>query len=1019
MAKEKVYEELEEVKVENEKLREDFISKAELCEHLKKVQNEQVTKIREASSKIEKLAQELLEKEEEITTVKRSNEELKCILNEKESAVKHLNVVNDKLRAEGDESNRKSEQENRRLVLALDEANEVNIDQEQKINVLKAEIEGLKMDLSVSKKKCLEAEKAAKNPRVLRETEDLLIKVEEEKSKVEDQLKWKKEQFKHLEEAHEKLRDRFKASKKEWEQEKSALLDEISSLQTRLDSEIRVKRDLQNRLQVCNQALSREETRRKYLEVEVSEFKTHYENIFSECQDAKSQLDCLNSERDNEVATLRHVLGTKESFYKEIEYRSGKLEQENQELLTSLKELQEARIQEAGSTSSLSKLKNKLRSVEQMHKDCSTNLRAKEAEWNSQREEMTRKLNDYSSQLQSKDAALKVLEMELEGCLSSAVQLKLQNEEISLMLLVLKSGMSEARLKLANVEAELGLHEKERVEELSILKQQLEMKDTALADAQKDIADERERTAILSRRVGTLDQLEDKHKLMEKELNRCKEMLEESSRCQLWLKEQALQAENDSKEKIREVYDALDAVNSELAEERENVASLLRRVESLDLIEGQRLLLQKELEKCKEMLEEAAKSQIQFKEQALQMENESREKLREVCDALETTKSELTEEQERTASLMIRVEFLDQIEERWLQTQAELKRYKEMLEEACRRQCQLEEQSVHMKNELGEKLQEVSDALETANIELVEEREKTASLMKRIESSDQLEEQLALKQKELDKYNELLESSRCQLLLEKQISWIHSDSERELKEARNALVKANSELSEKTREGHELEFELWIWESIADRLKAELEESQALRKELEASLLAQMDVEESIKKEKEDLVRITEEKDGRIVNLQQQMVSLVQKHTARELEEAANSAEDSVHQQTREHEAELEAKHMEMEALVDELKGENRNLLENNTKLSTDRENLLGFVTSLGDWISEFSGEDAKLMGILGRIVQSFDNCMSDIKGNDEVYDTLKENKKSLISSPAARKPDSLVEGRSPFRELN
>ncbi|PPD95111.1 hypothetical protein GOBAR_DD07883 [Gossypium barbadense] len=968
MAKEKVYEELGEVKVENEKLREDFISKAELCEHLKKVQNEQVKKIREASSKIEKLAQELLEKEEEITTVKRSNEELKCILNEKESAVKHLNVVNEKLRAERDERNRKSEQENRRLVLALDEANE---------------------------KKCLEAEKAAKNPRVLREREDLLIKVEEEKSKVEDQLKWKKEQFKHLEEAHEKLRDRFKASKKEWEQEKSALLDEISSLQTRLDSEIRVTRDLQNRLQVCNQALSREETRRKHLEVEVLEFKTHYENIFSECQDAKSQLDCLNSQRDNEVATLRHVLGTKESFYKEMEYRSGKLEQENQELLTSLKELREARIQEAGSSSSLSKLKNKLRSVEQMHKDCSTNLRAKEAEWNSQREEMTRKLNDYSSQLQSKDAALKVLEMELEGCLSSAVQLKLQNEEISVMLLVLKSGMSEARLKLANVEAELGLHEKERIEELSILKQQLEMKDTALADAQKDIADERERTAILSRRVDTLDQLEDKHQLMEKELNRCKEMLEESSRCQLWLKEQALQVENDSKEKIREVYDALDALNSELEEERENVASLLRRVESLDLIEGQRLLLQKELEKCKEMLEEAAKSQIQFKEQALQMENESREKLREVCDALETTKSELTEEQERTASLTIRVEFLDQIEERWLQTQAELKRYKEMLEEACRRQCQLEEQSVHMKNELGEKLKEVSDALETENIELAEEREKTASLMKRIESSDQLEEQLALKQKELDRYNELLESSRCQLLLEEQISRTDSDSERELKEVRNALVKANSELSEKTREGHELELELWIWESIAERLKAELEESQALRKELEASLLAQMDVEESIKKEKEDLVRITEEKDGRIVNLQQQMVSLVQEHTVRELEEAANSAEDSVHQQTREHEAELEAKHMEK--ALDEL----------------------GLKTTPSDWISEFAGEDAKLMGILGRIVQSFDNCISDMKGNDELYDTLKENKKSLISSPAARKPDSLVEERSPFRELN
>ncbi|KAK8566199.1 hypothetical protein V6N13_021273 [Hibiscus sabdariffa] len=1005
MGKEKVYEELEEVKVENEKLKADFISKVELCEHLKKVQSEQVAKIRESSLRIEKLEQQLLEKEEEIASVKRSNEDLKCSLNEKESIVKHLNAANDKLRAERDEKNRDSEQEIRRLVLALDEANELSIDQEQKINVLNAEIEGLKGDLSVSKKKYLEAEKGAKNPRELRERDDLLAQVEEEKRKVDDQLKWKKEQFKHLEEAHEKLRDRFKASKKEWEQEKSTLLDEISSLQTRLDSQIRVAGDLQNRLQVCNQVLAREETRRKYLEVEIPEFKTRYESIFSECQDAKSQLDCLNSQRDNEIASLRHKLGTKESFYKEMEYRAGKLEQENRELLTSLKELQEARIQEAGSSSSLSKLKNRLKSLEQKHKECSTNLRAKEAEWNSQQEEMTRKLNDYSSQLQRKDAALKALEMELEGCMSSAVQLKLQNEEISVMLLVLKLGMSEARVKLANVEAELGLHEKEREEKYSILRQQLEMKDTALANAQRDIAEERERTAILSVRVDTLDQLEDKHQLMEKELNRCKEMLEESSRSQQWLKEQALQVENGSKEKIREVCDALDAANSELAEEREKVATLLRRVESLDLIEGQRLLLQKELESYKEMLEEASRSRVHFEEQALQIENESKEKLRQVCDALETAKSELTEERERRASLIKRVESLDQIEERWFHTQEELERHKEMLEEAGRRQCHLEDQSLHMKNEYGEKLQEVCDALESANLELAEERERTATLTKQIESSEHLKEQLALRQKELEKYKEMFEeSSRRQLRLEEQISQTGGDSERELKEVQNALEKANSELVEKTCEGHELKFELWIWESIADRLKLNLEDSQALRKELEASLLAQAEVEETINKEKDELICITEEKDAIIVNLRQQVAALVQELKARELEHV-NSAEEKLLLVS-----DSEARLRTSEALVDELKSENRNLLENNTKLSTDRESLVGFITSLGDRIGELSGEDGKLMGILGRIVQCFDN---------DISDSLKENKRSLVSSPATRKPDSLIEERSPFRELN
>ncbi|RZB92937.1 hypothetical protein D0Y65_024715 [Glycine soja] len=48
----------------------------------------------------------------------------------------------------------------------------------------------------------------------------------------EEQIKWKEEHFKHLEDVHEKLIDQFKASKKEWELEKSTLLDEISSLKS-------------------------------------------------------------------------------------------------------------------------------------------------------------------------------------------------------------------------------------------------------------------------------------------------------------------------------------------------------------------------------------------------------------------------------------------------------------------------------------------------------------------------------------------------------------------------------------------------------------------------------------------------------------------------------------------------------------------------------------------------------------------------------------------------------------------
>jgi hypothetical protein len=54
--------------------------------------------------------------------------------------------------------------------------------------------------------------------------------------------------------------------------------------------------------------------------------------------------------------------------YKEMEYHAAKLEQENQELRISLRELQEDGIQESGASSSRAKLRNKLKSLERMHR---------------------------------------------------------------------------------------------------------------------------------------------------------------------------------------------------------------------------------------------------------------------------------------------------------------------------------------------------------------------------------------------------------------------------------------------------------------------------------------------------------------------------------------------------------------------------------------------------------------------------------------------------------------------------
>ncbi|KAK9949386.1 hypothetical protein M0R45_004911 [Rubus argutus] len=375
-----VYVELDEVKAELEKLRAEYKSKAELSENLRKAHNDQLTKVQEASLKIEKQAQEINENAEKISTAQQICEDLKCSLKEKESIIQQLRAANDKLRVDCDEKIRKMEDTNRVLALALDEANE-------KKWMMSKQFVLSKKRFKASRDACLIHRR---------------------------NLKWKKEQFRHLEEAHEKLRDQFKESKKEWDTEKSSLLDGISSLEANLDSQTRISDDLQKRLKMCNQALAHEESRRKHLEVQVSEFQTRFTSDFSDSEDAKSQLECLTAERDKEIASLRQSLSTKATLHKEMEYQTGKLQQENQELRMSLKELQEAQIQSAPGSPSLAKLRSKLKRLEQMHRDSVADHRAKEAEWSSQLENMTGDLNNHKSELESKDAAINELKIELE-----------------------------------------------------------------------------------------------------------------------------------------------------------------------------------------------------------------------------------------------------------------------------------------------------------------------------------------------------------------------------------------------------------------------------------------------------------------------------------------------------------------------------------------------------------------------------------------------------------------------------
>lgn len=1045
----RVYEELDEANAEIEKLRAEYRGKAEAYENLKKALNEQLIKAQDASLKIEKQVQELNEKADENSVLKQMCDDLKSSLNEKESTVKHLSATYNKLRVDCDEKFRKWEEEKRGLLLALDEVNEKNFDHEQKIHGYKEEIESLKGCLSASQKKCLEAEKKGKATEKVRDGDDMLLKLEEEYRKIEDQLKWKKEQFAHLEEAHKKMRDQFREGKKEWELEKSSLLDEIGSLQTSLDSQISISEDLQNQLKMCNQALAYEESRRKHLEVQVSEFSTHLENVSGEYQDARSQLECLTSPRDKEIASLRNLLAQKETSYKEMEYQAGKLEQENQDLRISLKELQEARIQEASAVSSLAKLRNKLKGLEQMHKETTANLGVKEAEWSSQLEKMTQDLNNQRSKLESKDAyieklrmelkhmhgdstenlrakeaesiqlerligdlniyrselekreatiaelrmkleqmhgdstadsraieaewrsnqlekmtedlnkyrfelenkdaVLKELRMELEGCHSSNIQLKLQNEEISIMLQVFKLGISEAQLKIANEIAEMARTDKEKEEKTSLLMQQLEMKNSTPVRLQTDLKEDHEKATSMLQKIESFDLIGNQKLLLPNEVEIYEEMLMESSMREIILKEHVFEMASILEKKNRKVCDDLDKVNAELAEKIcdgneiefelyiwKSIAEHLK----VDLEENNDQ--RKELEASLLAQIDVGESIKQEKECLIRLSEEKDQKIDNLCQKIGLLEQKLKSRETRWEVAM--------------SSESEKGSFLQITTE---------------KDEILEQLQKEVGWLEQESLR----RELEGFLLAQIGAETIFEH-------EKDKLIQLVEQKNQRV----------SDIMHLLKSSENkfnsSLFSFSSQLAEKQTEIN-LVHEAWEKIAAAEIMAAlEIEEKKLMVLELEDDI---NNIEEKLELQKKSLHES-----------EQQALEVEEKLEAKELEMKTLTDQ-------------MNTKLVNADAEIEELKSERRNLIEDVIKLSSERENLLGFIGGLGDRISGLSSTDKQLMDMLEGIMLSFDNsgCSErDVKLDNPI-------RKSVDTPIAMKRIEAVSDVRAPFREIN
>ncbi|KAF6160604.1 hypothetical protein GIB67_019544 [Kingdonia uniflora] len=994
--------ELDDVKFAFEKLKSEHREKIEYSESLKKSHNEQVVRIKGAELLLEKQGCELNGKSEEIFSIKQMYEDLKSKFQVKESALRLLCASSDKLRADSNERTKKFEAENRELGVALDEANSKTRDQEKRICSLKDEIEGLRRLLSVSQKKCVEVEQKVKGSKELRRRDNLVGTLEDENAKIKDEFKWKKEQFRHLEEAHKKVQGEFRSSQMEWEKERSKLVDEICSLQTNLDSQMRLFESVQSQLQRCNQALSREESRRKLLEVQISESKTCYENACLEYQEAKCEIESLTGHRDQEISALRNLLSSKETLFKEMEFRRGDLEQENQELQKSLKVFQEAQIQDAGAASSLPKLRSKLRNLKKVHKDCSLNFKAREAEWNVQAEQMAGDLVGCRFKLDCANEKVNELEMELEECYSSLLQLKMENEETFVMLMVFKLGFSDMRSKLSNYEVE-------REEHLAILMEQFDQKNIALVKAHDEIERERNVPASLVK--------DGEYILLLVEVESYKEMLEESYAEQLVLKEQALKVEivssklSNAKIKLEEqivlLTEHLEQKNIHLVEARneiererdlysklsnskvevdEQVALLMEQLEqkNIHLVEA-RNEIERERLFCSEltMRWNEVEGQVAFLVEQLVLKNidlveahNEMEREGDLCSTLSNSKVEVAEQ------VTLLMEQLEQKNIDLVEALNEIDRERVICSELSNSKDKVEKQVALLTKQLEQKS---IDLVEARN-ENERERDVSTSLVK--------DEAYILVQIELEWYKKILEESYAeQLEVKEQALNIENGLKEDLTNVCDALDKTNYELAEKTDEVTEFAIELENWKHIAESLKSSLDENQRMRREMEDSLFAQIETEQALKQENESLICFLKEKDRIVMDLQLKIVTLVERDD--------NLSREIIGLEQEIMRVELEA------AIVGHI----------------EKENLLKDIGRYQDQISEFIREDTYLMRRLGMIEErtiEWENAWKmNLEENDELYDSDLENAKPHLLCSSTKRVDLNLDPRSPLKERN
>ncbi|CAM6094426.1 unnamed protein product [Calypogeia fissa] len=332
-----------------------------------------------------------------------------------------------------------------------------------------------------------ETAKAESSLRELQLREEHVEGVEQGNKELEERLKWRNEQFQLLADAHSNMKSHFKEKRCEWDKENSRLLSDLDSLQYTMDSKECMLREAQKQLEIVHHALSREESRRKVLELEAAESRQAMEQATAGFEEAKFTLETLREQSSTEISTLRTTLGAKDTQLKDLQVKHIHLEQEYNELKEMDQKYRAWHSDHGEQLQQLRSMEAKMSGVVEANNTLRSRIKEVEKGFEKERRDIVKALDEAHDQLSTKDETVKQLGSELErlkGALEHAhghrlsmdIQLKKCNEQLEV-----------ACVEAAIAREAFASFEKNSRAENSLLVESLHRKDKVIQDLKAQI----------------------------------------------------------------------------------------------------------------------------------------------------------------------------------------------------------------------------------------------------------------------------------------------------------------------------------------------------------------------------------------------------------------------------------------------------------------------------------------------------------------------------------------------------